>query len=167
MSACRYTIGFSLVICLLQGSHAKAQTTCESPMSYESHNQIDPKPLRLKTIRGAAMDEQGVAVWNLCIALFAEKDHKLIVSIRVAEDGRFTLKDIPPGEYRLVAKSPGFCTANVPVHVGSRSSSSERELVLHMNVTGIDKCSYGDLAKSELKRLRPTTTTRDPKPPTP
>jgi hypothetical protein len=167
MRAYRHTIGLGLVIWLLQGLHAEEQTTCDSPMSYESHNQIDPKPLRLKTIRGLAIDEQGVAVWNLCLGLFAEKDRKLIVSIRAGEDGRFDLKDIPPGEYRLVAKSPGFCTANVPLRVGSRSSRSKTELVLHMNVTGIDKCSYGDLAKSKLERLKPKTTTRDPKPTTP
>jgi hypothetical protein len=167
MRTYKHIIGLGLLICLLQGSDAKEQTTCDSPMSYESHNQIDPKPLRLKTIRGVAIDEQGVAVWNLCLGLFAEKDHKLIASIRAGEDGRFALKDIPPGEYRLVAKSSGFCTANVPLRVGYRLSGSKTDLLLHMNVTGIDKCSYGDLAKSKPEGLEPKTTTRDPKPTTP
>jgi hypothetical protein len=164
MRAYWHTIGLSLVICLLQGLHAEEQTTCDSPMSYESHNQIDPKPIRLKTIRGVAIDEEGVAVWNLCLGLFAEKDRKLIVSIRAGEDGRFALKDISPGDYRLVAKSPGFCTANVPLRVGSRSSGSKTELVLHMNATGIDKCSYGDLAKSKPEGLKPKPMTAGGRP---
>src|SRR5580704_17344807 len=105
VKAYRYTIALGLLICVLQGLHAKEQTTCDSPMSYENHNQVEPKPFRLKTIRGVAIDEEGVSVWNLCLGLFTEKDRKLIVGIRAGEDGRFALKDIPPGEYRLVAKS--------------------------------------------------------------
>lgn len=166
MKAYRYTIRLGLLICFLQGLHAKEQTTCDSPMSYESHNQIDPRPLRLKTIRGVAIDEQGAAIWNVCLGLFAEKDHKLIVSSRAGEDGRFALKDIPPGEYRLVAKSPGFCTANVPLRVGTPSSGSKTELVLHMNVTGIDKCSYGDPVKKG-EGQKAASTTPNPKARTP
>ncbi len=112
------------------------------------------------------MDEQGDAVWNLCLGLFAEKARKLIVSTRAGADGRFMLKDILPGEYRLVAKSPGFCTANVPLRVGSRSPNSKTSLVLHMNPTAIDICSYGDLAKKG-DGPKPATTTPDPKSTTP
>jgi hypothetical protein len=140
-----YFLIAGLLACISQSSAAHGLATCNSPITYEDHNQIDPKPLKLDRISGIAKDDQGVSIANVCIGLFSEKDHRLIASAETREDGRYTLGEIPPGRYRLVAKHPALCVANVPLLVGSQTHRSKKELVLHMKVGGVDSCSYGDL----------------------
>lgn len=53
---------------------------------------------------------------------------------------------LPDGEYRLVGQDAGFCPANQIIRIKPRSSQ-KRLLVVHMNVRGIDACSYVELSK--------------------
>jgi hypothetical protein len=134
--------------CACQCVLAQERPPCDAPMTHENRNQVDPKPIKLPSISGSAKDEQGAPITKVCIGLFSEKDHRLVDSTETAENGRFAFGKVPPGQYRLVAKHQVLCTANVILLVTNRQSRSKKELRLHMNVAGIDKCSYGDLAKT-------------------
>jgi hypothetical protein len=122
---------------------AFAQTpgSSENADTYEDRNQIDYGPLKLSVVKGVAIDPTGAPTQHALVLLFTNKTHKLKSKTEADEDGRFKLSKIADGHYRLVVKSPGFCTANVPLLVKARSGS--KGLVLHMKPGGIDSCSYG------------------------
>jgi hypothetical protein len=148
------------LFCSLQCAGAQ-EPPCKATMTYENHNQVDPKPLKLHGINGRTNDEQGMPIPRVCVGIYSEKDHKLVATTETAEDGHFALGKLPPGRYRLVAKHEVLCSANVPLIVTSPQSRSKKELILHMNVAGIDKCSYGDLAVLQKPRPKPATVTAD------
>jgi hypothetical protein len=122
-------------------------------MVYESHNQIDPKPLKVSDVQGTAMAENGSVVPGMQLGLFAEKDHSLVAKAETGQNGEFRFTRIPAGRYRLVAKNPAYCTANVPIIVElSGHGHSGKTLELHMKVGGIDICSFGTLSVASTHR---------------
>ena len=126
--------------------HMYAQQGPSTSMSYESHNQVDPKPLKVHSINGVARDDEGNVVPSVMVGIFTEKDHKLIETTETSNKGEFVFKYGSPGRYRVVAKHPAFCTANVPVIIsGNGAGHPHRILELHMKVGGIDTCSFGSL----------------------
>jgi hypothetical protein len=54
----------------------------------------------------------------------------LLAKTHTDADGRFALRNIRSGNYRLVVKSEGFCPANVPIDV--RPEKADKKMVLHM-----------------------------------
>ena len=60
------------------------------------------------------------------------------------ENGRFELKGIPDGNYRLVIKYDAFCPANAKARI-DRHASTKKTLIAHMRPGGIDTCSYLEL----------------------
>ena len=76
-------------------------------MAYGNRNQVDYGPLRLKKLRGNAIDQSGVPVPGVCVGLFKESDHSLIAATATLANGEFALQNPPRGDYRLVEKS-GF-----------------------------------------------------------
>jgi len=116
-------------------------------MAYEHKNQIDPKPIEVGLIRGAAVDKDGGALGPICVGIFTESEHKLLVYAQSDEHGAFTLdtSGLPEGEYRLAGQVPGLCPANQIIRIRSRSHK-KRTLLVHMYPHGIDTCSYVDLA---------------------
>jgi hypothetical protein len=83
------------------------------------------------------------------IGLFTEEGHRLVTSVEADRDGRFKLRPVPAGRYRLVVRDPTclLCIANVPLRVlpPSRAGKLRRDiLIIHMRAGGIDDCSYGD-----------------------
>jgi uncharacterized caspase-like protein len=135
-------------------------------MKYEHRNQIDNVPFRISMVKGAATDQQGIAIPKLCIGIFTEAKHDIVATAETDEKGTFELKDLPPSDYRLVAQYPGFCPANVRLRVQPQFRT-KKALVLHMKPAAIDSCSYGELAKTKRHGLKPATTTPDPKARTP
>ena len=117
---------------------AQEPSPCD-PLVYEDQNQIEPRPLKVKEVAGTAKDEGGFAVLHLCVTLYTEKDHQLVAVTRSGPDGRFAFSGVRPGRYRLLAASPGFCTANAPLRVASRGRTA---LVVTMKPGGIDTCSH-------------------------
>lgn len=123
-----------------------AQQSPGNAMVYENHNQVDPKPLRLHSIDGVARDDEGKVIPSVVIGVFVEKGHTLIATAESSSKGYFALKHIPPGKYRIVAKHPAFCTANLPITIVPGVIGHPHEfLELHMKVGGIDTCSFGTL----------------------
>jgi carboxypeptidase family protein len=92
------------------------------------------------TISGAATDIQGVAVPNVCVGVFTETDHKFIAAAQTDDSGRFELKNVPDGNYRLVAKYEVLALAT-RIHV-NRHSRSKKPLASHIRLAGIDTTSY-------------------------
>jgi hypothetical protein len=121
----------------------KAGSPC-ADMAYENRNQTDYGPLKVASMRGTATDAQGVVVPGVCVGVFTPNDHKLVVATRTDSEGRFELKGVSNGEYRLVARCEGFCSGNAKVLVDSRSRSKKR-LDLAVRPAGLDTCSYFEL----------------------
>jgi hypothetical protein len=138
---------FFLLILVFSGSAAslvgqETNPVCKN-MTYENRNQIDYGPLRVGVIKGIAVDSQRVTIPKICVGVFTEAEHKLVATIETNGNGEFELKSLPNGDYRLVAKYPGFCPANARLRVQMRSHS-KRKLTVHMKPAGIDICSYVD-----------------------
>ncbi len=117
--------------------------------AYENHNQIDYGPLKVQAVEGTTIIEVGTThqqgAAGACLVLFTEGDHKLLASASADSNGRFELKDIKPGRYRLVARSEGLCTANIPLQVVKPSGRRRGEIIVHFRARGVDTCSYGKL----------------------
>ena len=130
-------------------------TDCST--SYENHNQADYGPLKVTAVLGTSdirvgnQTQPGVA--RACFVLFTEVEHKLVVSVRGDADGRFELKDVSPGRYRLVARAEGFCTANIPLEV-LKSHRRKTRILVHFRAAGIDACSYGEIAWQRAPKIR-------------
>jgi hypothetical protein len=128
--------------CLLFFGALFGATVCSGQITYENHNQIDYGPLPVRQVAGLAHDDNGVVIPNISLGLFTEQAHALIAVVKTSADGKFVFKSVVPGRYRLVAKSEGFCTANVPIVVGD-GNRADSIIELHMKVGGIDTCSFG------------------------
>ena len=112
---------------------------------YSNRNQVDPPPLTIRGISGRVIDSNEVAIPQGCVGLFTEPGHQLIKTAAVDDSGKFYLRDINPGRYRLLVSVSGFCIANVRVRVAKWPRGglfSRRTVVVHMEPAGIDRCSY-------------------------
>jgi Carboxypeptidase regulatory-like domain len=102
------------------------------------------------TVEGTSVIQVGTqeqpGIRGACFVLFTEKEHKLVASVKSDSAGRFELKDVAPGRYRLIARAEGFCTANIPLEVVKSSRRQKTEILVHFRPAGIDTCSYGELA---------------------
>jgi hypothetical protein len=140
-------IGVLIAMCLLTfGLTAVSRetgTVCKD-LSYENRNQTDYGPLRVSAVRGTAKDAQGVAVPKVCVGIFTETDHKLIASTQTDDNGHFNFKNIPEGNYRLVAKYEGFSPANAKLRI-ERRSRKKKSLAVQMRFAGLDTSSYVEL----------------------
>jgi len=131
---------------LLGSGSLLAQLSARDPVVYESHNQIDPRRLKLHSISGTATDDGRALIPAVIIGLFTDLGHKLIATTLTDSKGEFAMAHVSPGKYRLVAKFDGFCPANVPILVESTNLlTSGKSLKLHMRPGGIDTCSFGSL----------------------
>jgi hypothetical protein len=117
-------------------------TVCKD-FSYQNRNQTDYGPLRVGTLRGSVKDSQGITIPKVCIGVFTETDHKLIAATTTDDNGRFELKDIPEGTYRLVAKYEGFSPANAKLRV--EHSRSKKMVTVQMRLAGLDTTSFVEL----------------------
>ena len=139
-----------LLLLVLPTSAQQLSEDCKTKITYENRNQIEYQPLSISTIAGVALDKDKVPVPVVCLGLFTESDHRLVASTVTDGKGNFEFSQVAPGRYRLVAKYNGFCPANISLRLVRRSSKSQRRverLVLHMQLAGVDSCSYGDLSK--------------------
>ena len=109
---------------------------------------VSPK-VSLRVVEGQAIDPNGVAVPNVCVALFTRKDKRFVTQTVTDENGYFRFGKIPKGKYYLVARVERdyFCPLNVEINRLSFPFGGffqRNRLVLHMEARGIDVCSYAD-----------------------
>ena len=78
---------------------------------------------------------------NTCVGVFTDTSApKLIRSVKIRSDGKFSFPDVRPGPYRLAATFPGFCPTSARIQV--RSAGNRRQhLKVSMTASGIDSCS--------------------------
>lgn len=147
-------MGVFLLLCAVLVAQAAPKQEGNCGESYENHNQVEYKPLKLAVVQGTGVIEiednvvkKNEPVSGACLSLFTS-DEKFIMSVKADAAGDFRFKNIAAGQYRLVARAPGFCTANIPVEIvrASRRSKLRRaQIVVHYRLTGIDVCSFGVL----------------------
>lgn len=118
---------------------------CSNVLSYENNNQIEPELLVLSSVSGVVEDAQGVNIPDVRLGVFTEVSKKIIAQTRSDEGGKFGFSMVPAGKYRLIAKYKPFCTANIPIKiVKNKNKMKKRKIVVHMESSRIDTCSYGD-----------------------
>ncbi len=127
------------------GSGQTAQTatgTAAAAATYVDENQTDPAPLKLRDVDGVVRGLGGDAMSRLEVSLFTEQGHALIGSVVSDRDGKFRFGKVDKGLYRIIARTDGLCTANIPILVES-SLLAHRKVVITMRPKDIDTCSYG------------------------
>ncbi len=120
---------------------------CPRRLSYVNRNQVDPNEISLDRVAGQAVDSKGVVVPEICIGLFADKDHRLVAQVETDSEGRFAFKEVPEGRYRLVARVPEYdylCPVNARVRV-KKAETKKQSLLLHLVPPSIDQCSWADV----------------------
>ncbi len=129
------------------GATALSAQAC-SNMPYLHQNKFDPEPIELSHVQGAAADQNGAPVAQLCVGLFSAQKHELVRYAQSDAKGVFSLdtNGLPDGEYRLVGQLLGFCPANAIIDINSHSPQ-KKPIVIHMNLPGADTCSTVQVSK--------------------
>src|SRR5580692_10817079 len=100
----------SAALALVTCSVARGQTPNCKDMVYRNRNQIDyGRPITVAAAKGVAEDRQGVRIPKACVGIFTEPSHKLVAFVEAEGDGRFEVKGLAGGDYRLVVEYDGFC----------------------------------------------------------
>jgi hypothetical protein len=144
-----------MFIAALIGSDVVAQQGVSgcTTVEYGNRNQVDPKPLSIRTLSGKVSGVPGKLdlgpIPGACLGLFTETDHRLIASVAADDSGRFRFARISPGQYRLVARDPQnvLCLANVRVRIVDwprGGTLRAKHIIVHLRPAGIDRCSYAD-----------------------
>ena len=125
------------------------QTARRPAMSYEVESPpvagapAQPQ-LRVRTIQGEVRDREGMAIPHVGLGLFTDTpDHRFLRIVVTGDNGSFDFGHVAPGSYRLVAKYPGLCTANIPLSVDRNAPG--RHILLRMEYPGLDVCSRARL----------------------
>jgi len=140
---------------LMMGASAQEPArSCGPQIPYENHNQVDPRPLTFRELKGRVLSEVGEPAKEIgpvpgaCLGLFSEEGHRLITTATANEEGNFQFGSLATGRYRLVVRANGLCVANIPLQIAAPKSGSRKlknnQLVVHMRPAGIDSCSYAD-----------------------
>jgi hypothetical protein len=93
-------------------------------------------------IRGSITGPAGAAVPKDGVAVFAADRATLLRTVEASKDGTFDVKGLKSGDYWLVIQDPQrvFCPATVRVNL--RKSAGKKEIAVHMQGAGTDRCSY-------------------------
>lgn len=141
------TLLFVAVLMASEKSASWQTNDCGRQVVYENRNQVDPTAISLQDVSGIAMDKDGVVVSGVCVAVFTEKDHLLASTIATDQGGKFRVDKLPKGDYRLVVKYAGFCTANIPIKFNpqaSQKTKQSKQLVVQLRLSGYDECSFAE-----------------------
>ena len=141
-------VGVVALVALISGSaHARQSSACaiEDVSEKDFVPMMIRRTLFLRRGSGYATDSNNVRVPTACVGVFTS-DHRLVASATTDDEGRFQLPAIAPGEYRFIARAPGFCVAVFPLRIVAWPQGGlfrRRHMVLHMEPGALDVCSYG------------------------
>ena len=135
MTKPNYFLLFVLLFSVFASEQAcgrEEEPPCPDAKIYENHNQIDYGPLNLAVIQGwgevGGYDgSPGVPANGACISLFSETKHEWIKTIVADAEGKFRFESVKPGRYRLIARAPSQCPANIPIVVIKPTSKAVLE----------------------------------------
>ncbi len=113
-------------------------------MSYTREHPPNLRRLGLRRLQGQARDRMHNAIPGVQLGVASDPaPHRLLQAGVTDEHGKFNFgKAVPPGNYRLIAKYPGLCTANIPIAISPRARHNH--LQLRMEYPGLDVCSYAE-----------------------
>jgi hypothetical protein len=114
----------------------------DAPAMYVNENSTDPPPLKLSGVEGQVRGLGGDSMPRVSVSLFTEVGHTLLSTVLTDKDGKFRFNKVEKGLYRVVARIPGLCPANIPVKIEG-SLLAHRRLEITMQPKDIDTCSYG------------------------
>ena len=126
---------------------------CMNAKKFEVGDGCYINPLVVKRIAGkVARQSPDGRIWPDekpagCLSLFTADSHEFVKSTLTSEDGRFDFGEIPPGNYRLIARSRGFCTGNIPLKVGRSAAHGHKSIIILFRLSGIDTCTCADYAQ--------------------
>jgi len=128
------------VTCVLASAQSKTNI-CGAGIEYQDRNMVD-YTVTVRVLRGRVIDPAGVAVPRACVALFNSDHSKLLRWVESGDDGRFAMDRIKPGKYWLLTRDPqkAFCPAAARLQL--RTSAARSKLIVHMEMKGIDSCSF-------------------------
>lgn len=111
-------------------------------------------PIVLQRVSGVAVIRAGdktipsSQLHGACLSLFTADSHKFVASAPVDKRGRFEFGTVPPGDYRVVARAPGFCTGNDLVRIKiPKGSRAGRTIIVYFQPHAIDTCTTAEYAK--------------------
>ena len=118
---------------------------CETLNHYENRNQINPRPLVVKRLRGRVKGENGEPLFDACLSLFTQNGTLRIATVKTDGNGNFDFESIGPGQYRLVTRDfqKAFCAANTPVRI-VKYRNRKKSIIVHLQASNVDRCSYAD-----------------------
>lgn len=117
--------------------------------------------LRLDRIEGQAVfgpvSEMGefASAGGLCVALFGERDGRLVAAVATDGAGQFRFTDVAHGDYVMVASLEPLHAAVVPVRLGGGTpgkSVRPRRLLLHMRAKEDQRKSFVTLVADAVLR---------------
>jgi len=117
-------------------------------VAYEDHNAVEPRPIKLNVVHGTAEGPAGRSIPQVTVGLFTERTHRLVATAETDARGIYSFPQLPTGRYRLVARAPGYCTANVPIRISGgflhfTSVRIDPGVDLHLRPDGSGCCSSG------------------------
>ena len=137
---------------------AQEEKTCASVKYNIGHCQLGLKTLTIKNISGVVIGDYTTnkseknseyPMEDFCVILFREQDEKLITYSQTNDRGKFKLKKVPDGDYRLIVKSTtehnfGLTLASIPLKIDSKANKGKKILV-RMVPSGMHSCSYAEI----------------------
>jgi hypothetical protein len=109
--------------------------------AYVDENPVDPAPLKVTGVEGTVRGLGGDSMPMARVSLFTD-GHALVATVMSDKDGKFRFARVDKGLYRVVARVPGLCAANIPIKVES-SILAKHRIEITMQPKDLDKCSYG------------------------
>ncbi len=125
---------------------------CSKRFDYRNKNMVDPEPIQTSSVEGLVNDSTKT-VPGMCVALFSKDGKTRIALTKTDDDGKFRFRNVPDGEYRLVARIDYdfLCPANAIVTV--KKQAEKVGLKINMLPSGIDECS--DVEAEEVAKKSP------------
>ena len=154
MRKCLRIAGMFLMGAVAQAAIAQDAGPCQEAKQYSSPQpglHVEVPPLVVRRVFGRAIIEAGGTVITgnkvtpACMSLFMDDSHRFVASVAVDSRGVFRFNTVAPGNYRLIARSPGLCTGNTLIKVTTASVDRGRKgIVVHFRIRQTDTCSYAD-----------------------
>ncbi len=118
---------------------------------------VERRPLVVSRVRGSVLrlDPDGHA-WAdhklpACLSLFTADSHRFVATVPADEEGHFDFGVVPAGNYRLVARAPGFPTGNDALRVVRSIWRKKRRVIVYFGCCGVDACTSTDYDRKQAK----------------
>jgi hypothetical protein len=88
------------------------------------------------TIRGQVLDPMGAVIAKAAVRILDARTRQTIDTVQSGEDGRFTARNLPAGDYLIAASATGFREKLAPI--GTAKAGSDTSVTIHLEVLDCD-----------------------------